>query len=229
MDMVRALEASVGAAGGRPLPVAWRGDSRFEGVGSVDGLLSAVRACDDRSDRLLEALVDLGPDDPTAPVVVLAALLRLRAGRCGRSPERLDALASELAVVLAEAWRGELPRPPERRLANVMADRAWGRVRTAERRGRWMEQVPLDVTGPECASSWMSPEEATVAPVTVSQFRARVATARGPRERQLVRAWNAAVELWDVDRETVAERNRWQYAKRVLRRHVSPDLELLDM
>lgn len=139
-----ALEAAATRTISRPIPSAWRNDERFAGVETVEQLISAIRDCDGRSDRLLTALIDRGPGDPAASVVILASLLRLRAARCGGSSERVDALAGELAVVLAEAWSGDLPRQAGRRLANVMSDRAWGRVRTAELKGSWMERLPLD-------------------------------------------------------------------------------------
>lgn len=229
MDMVVALEAAATRTIARPIPAAWRSDERFAGVETVEQLISAIRDCDGRSDRLLTALVDRGPSDPMASVVVLASLLRLRAGRCGGSSERVDALAGELAVVLAEAWSGELPRQAGRRLANIMSDRAWGRVRTAELKGSWMERLPLDAIPGNCASQDCGPEDTAVAHVVVKQFGEAIDRQRCLGHSRLPRAWDTAVELADVDDRSMTQRNQWHYARRVLRRHVSPDLELLDI
>lgn len=229
MDMVVALEAAATRTIDRPIPTAWGSDERFADVETVGQLISAIRDCDGRSDRLLGALVDRGPDDPVASVVVLASLLRLRVGRCGGSSERVDALAGELAVVLAEAWSGELPRQAGRRLANVMSDRAWGRVRTAELKGSWMERLPLVAVPGDCASQDRSPEDIAVAHVAVKQLGKAIDRQRGLGQSCLPRAWDAAVELADADDRSMTQRNQWHYARRVLRRHVSPDLELRDI
>ena len=227
MDIVVALESAATRTTARPIPAAWRSDERFADVDTVEQLISAIRDCDGRSDRLLGALVDRGPHDPVASIVVLASLLRLRAGRCGGSSERVDALAGELAVVLAEAWSGELPRQAGRRLANVMSDRAWGRVRTAELKGSWMERLPLDAAPSDCASQDSGPEAIAVAHVAVTQFRQAIDRRRD--QSSLLRAWETAVELADVEDRSMTQRNQWHYARRVLRRQVSPDLELLDI
>ena len=229
MDMVVALESAATRTIARPIPARWRGDERFADVETVEQLISAIRDCDVRSDRLLAALVDRGPGDPMASVVVLASLLRLRAGRCGGSSERVDALAGELAVVLAEAWNGELPQQAGRRLANVMTDRAWGRVRTAELKGSWMERLPFDAVPGDCASQDRGPEDIVVAHVAVQQFRQAIERQRDLGQNCLPRAWDTAVELADTDDRSMTQRNQWHYARRVLRRHVSPDLELLDL
>lgn len=229
MDMVVALESAATRTIARPIPAAWRSDERFTDVDTVEQLISAIRDCDGRSDRLLTALVDRGPSDPMASVVVLASLLRLRAGRCGGSSERVDALAGELAVVLAEAWSGELPRQVGRRLANVMSDRAWGRVRTAELKGSWMERLPLDAVPRDLASQDRGPEDIAVAHVAVKQFREAIDRRRDLGPSCLPRAWDTAVELADAADRSMTQRNQWHYARRVLRRHVSPDLELLDI
>lgn len=229
MDMVLALESAATRTIARPIPARWRSDERFADVETVEQLISAIRDCDGRSDELLTALVERGPADPMASVVVLASLLRLRAGRCGGSSERVDALAGELAVVLAEAWSGELPRQAGRRLANVMSDRAWGRVRTAELKGSWMERLPLDAVAGDCASQDRGPEDIAVAHVAVQQFREAIDRQRNLGQSCLPRAWDTAVELAEADDRSMTQRNQWHYARRVLRRHVSPDLELLDI
>lgn len=172
---------------------------------------------------MLSVLIDRGPEDRLAAELILAALLRLRVGRCRGNQERVDALAGELAVVLAEAWRGELPRPPGRRLANVMADRAWGRVRAAERKGAWQrsEWLNCDVgDGGWCGSF----ENKLVEALALSDLADRL---DDHPEGSLGRAWATVVEFSERPPSSGAERNRYQYARRVLRRHVTDDLELV--
>ena len=43
----------------------------------------------------------------------------------------------------------------------------------------------------------------------------------------VLRAWDTAAELVDQVSRSQSDRNRWRYARSVLRRRVSPDLELL--
>lgn len=172
-------------------------------------------------------MIDAGPGDAAASVVVLAGLLRLRAGRCAGAPERVDALAGELAVVLAEAWRGELRMDSSRRLANVMADRAWGRVRAAERKGRWLHTEPIETRRAEKAAVVPGPEDQVATAVTVRALHDRLHEPEVPAP--VARAWDTVVELADRDERSQADRNRWQYARRVLRRHVTADLEVVDL
>jgi hypothetical protein len=196
-------------------------------MATVDDLISAIRDCGAASDRLLQALLERGPADPSAPVVIVAALLRLCLARCRGDDRRVDDLAGELGVVLGEAWRGTLPTS-ERRLANVMVDRAWGRVRASRRKGDWLHTVGLDAV-PDDELAVSSPEDLIVTQLAVSEFGDQVRRrAVGPgRRANVAQAWGTAVSLVDrVDRSR-EERNQWVYARTVLRRHVTPDLELL--
>ena len=141
--------------------------------------------------------------------------------------ERVEAFAAELAVVLGEAWAGELPAS-SRRLGSVMVDRAWGRVRAAERKGRWLQPVELDETVERLAGGVPSPEETVVTRVTVGEFRRSLAAHDDDEVSVMVlRAWDTAAELVDRVDRSQRDRNRWRYARLVLRRRVSPDLELL--
>src|SRR3954449_321737 len=103
MDMVDALETAARAQPGRPLPTAWQSDARLVDLATVDQLVHAIRKCDGRSDRTLAALIERGPGDASAAVVILTALLRLGLSRCRGDSDRVDALAGELALVLGEA------------------------------------------------------------------------------------------------------------------------------
>jgi hypothetical protein len=196
-------------------------------MGSIDELISVVRDLGDDSDRVLGALVERGPSDPSASVVILAALLRLGLARCRGDGERVDALAAELAVVLGEAWAGELPVSP-RRLGSVMVDRAWGRVRAAERKGRWLHPVELDGAVERIVADVPSPEESVVTRVTVDEFRGALEAKNDDEVSAMVlRAWDTVAGLVEVPDRSQRDRNRWRYARFVLRRRVSPDLELL--
>ena len=229
MDVVRALEGAARGAGGRPLPLPWRLDERFEGLATIEEMISIVRDLGDESDRVLGALVERGPLDQSASVVVLAALLRLGLARCRGNRERVDAFAAELAVVLGEAWAGEMP-VSRRRLGSVMVDRAWGRVRAAERKGRWLHPVDLDQVADTIAGHVPSPEDTVVTRVAVEEIRRALGSASDDDSAgtaMVVRAWDTAVRLVDQAERSQRERNQWRYARTVLRQRVSPDLELL--
>jgi hypothetical protein len=229
MDIIRALEWSAKRGGGRLLPPGWRALEPFAGLTTVGEVISLIRRCDDRSDELMEALIGLGPDDRLAPEVVLAALLRLHAGRCSGSSERVDTLACELAIVLGEAWQGEVRRTPGRRWVNVLGDRAWGRVRTADVRHSHVEHVSFDPSAATWATATSVWDEGVVASVAVGQFESVLAASETEVAPEVVRAWQTATSLWDRESRTQTERNRWQHARRVLRRHVTPDLELVHL
>jgi hypothetical protein len=226
MDIMRALEWSAKRGSGRPLPPGWRGLAPFAGLATVGEVISLIRNCDDRSDALMEALIGFGPDDRLASEVVLAALLRLHAGRCSGSTERVDTFACELAIALGEAWRGEVRRTPSRRWVNALGDRAWGRVRTAAVKHRHVEHVSFDPAAATWASAGSGWDDGVVASVAVEQFETVLAAGEAEVAPEVVRAWRTATALWDREGRSQTERNRWQHARRVLRRHVTPDLEL---
>jgi hypothetical protein len=227
MEVVGALEGAARGTGGRPLPIGWRSDHRLAWLSTIDELISVVRDLGDDSDRVLGALVERGPADPCAPVVILAALLRLGLARCHGDRVRVDAFAGELAVVLGEAWAGELP-PSPRRLGSVIVDRAWGRVRAAERKGRWLRPLELEVAFERGAEQVPAHEEMVVTRVTVQAFRrSLVASTDDEASAMVLRAWDTATDLLDQADRSQRDRNRWRYARFVLRRRVSPDLELL--
>lgn len=205
------------------MPPRWVDDRCLGEVDNLAVLVARIRKCDEQSDQLLIALIDKGPGDQLAAELVLASLLRLRVGRCRGVQERVDALASELAVVLTEAWRGELVWPPGRRLANVMADRAWGRVRAAERKGAWMNFSGLGCTVGDvaCGSSF---ESAVVEAVALRDLGDRIERGHhGP----VSRAWATVARYSESPPQSRAERSRYQYARRTLRAHVTDDLELV--
>ena len=233
MDVVLALETDARRCGGRPVPIAWRDDPCLAELLTIVGVVSAVRACDARSDRVLAALVERSVTDPTASVVAIAALMRLRVGRCGGVRERVDAFAGELAIVFGEAQRGELSLDG-RRLANVITDRAWNRVRSAERKGRWIRPADPGSQAFERGTSVRSAEDEIVDRVTLAELQDSLAAARskGTKAEQVAKAWDTAVELADGTGghwRSESDRNRWRYARGVVRRHVTADLELVDL
>jgi hypothetical protein len=68
-----------------------------------------------------------------------------------------------------------------------------------------------------------------VASVAVGQFESVLEASETEVAPEVVRAWQTATSLWDRESRTQTERNRWQHARRVLRRHVTPDLELVHL
>jgi hypothetical protein len=213
VDVVALLEGGARGAGRRPLPLAWRSDRRLAWLSTIDELISAVRDLGDESDCVLGALMERGPADPCAPIVILAALLRLGLARCHGDRERVDAFAGELAVVLGEAWAGELS-PSHRRLGSVIVDRAWGRVRAAERKGRWLRTVDLDAVTERVADQVLAPEEGVVTQVTVEAFRrSLMANSNDGVSAMVLRAWDTATGLVDQVDRSQRDRNRWRYAR----------------
>ena len=176
MDMVQALEATV-----RSPRRCWRArwsaeDPVLAGFDSVDELIAQVRQADELSDLIVRRLLARGPSDPFAAALVVASLVRLGLRRCRGDRDRLDALVSELAIVVGEAWAGAIPES-DRRLAHVLVDRAWGRVRAIERKGRWARAVDLDTVADSLPASAPGPEHVVVSRVAFD------AVLRNPRRR----------------------------------------------
>ena len=229
MDIVDVVDAEIERLGCGPLPALWRRDPRLARLGSVAEVVCAIRECDAGSDCVLRALVERGPDDGTAAVVVLAALAKLRLGRCRGAQDRMAALLSELAVVLGEAWVGEFD-VGRSRLAGAMVDRAWGKARRSER----YETTAL--SDGLAAHSRLEPGVEDHGQVAVECARAvaetrarlaRVAAREGDRGAAVVRAWNVYARLLDKEDRSSLERNQVIHARKVLRRSFTPDLELV--
>ena len=171
MDAVAALERRARRVGVIGRPPWWVADGRLYDL-DVDEAMSVIRDCGRRSDEVLSALLDRSSADPEAGLVVLAALARLGLGRCHGDRARIDAFLGELVIAVAEARGGLIP-PSRRRLAGVIVDRAWGRVRWAEAKGTRRFVVTDLSTFPERADpSALDAVNAAEVHVAVAQLRA---------------------------------------------------------
>lgn len=228
MDIVDVMDGEIERLARSALPELWRRDRRLDGLASVGEVIWVIRECDARSDRVLRALVERGPDDGTAAVVVLAALSKLRLGRCRGAQDRMAALLSELAVVLGEAWLGEFD-VARSSLAGAMVDRAWGKARRSEcfdtaPKGVGFEHHRLEHGVEDHGHRVVECERA----VAETRARlARVAAREGDRGSAVVRAWNVYARLLDQEERSTSERNQVAHARKVLRRSLTPDLELV--
>jgi len=188
----------------------------------VQQVIELVRRLDDGSDRMLSGLVRAGRHDQRAVEIVIVALLPLALRRRGRVSDRVDELIGELAIVVAEAARDGLPRS-DRRVANVLVDRAWGQVRRPAR--RLHQPVPTDPVEFDWRLVDRGPDPADVATgrVVLEEIR-RSLVARRSAQRATIRAWNVAVSLADVDETSRSDRVRLKYARQVLRRALADGL-----
>jgi hypothetical protein len=192
------------------------------GSASVDDLIHEIRALGDGSDLALRALLQSAHRDAHAVEVVIVALVPLALSRCRHSRDRVDELIGELAIVIAEAAREGLP-PSRRRVANLLLDRAWGQVRKPARRVR--EPVMMDAVDLGWRLVDRSPDPADVAVDRVMlDDVVRALQARASSCASVVRAWNVAVSLAEVEERSSSDRIRLKYARQVLRRSLAADL-----
>jgi hypothetical protein len=188
---------------------------------SIEGLIEQIRELDDTSDRALRALLQAGRDDEYAVEMVVVALMPLLLSRCVGSSDRVDEMIGELAIVIGEAGRHGLP-PSDRRVANVLLDRAWGRVRRAAQRvHEAVATDPLDL-GWSVVDRALDPAEVAVGRVALEELL-RSLESRRRSHRATVRAWNLAVGLADLEERSRSDRVRLKYARRVLRRSFVAD------
>jgi hypothetical protein len=198
-------------------------DVRHLGVGtSVDELINVIRALGQASDDALRAVLQTVDRDRYAVEIVIVALAPLVLSRCRHSPDRADELIGELAIVTAEAARDGLP-PSGRRVANVLLDRAWGRVRKPARRVR--KPVVIDAVDLGWRLVDREPDPADIADdrIMLDGMAARL-RARSSSCTSVVRAWNLALRLADVEEPSASDRIRLKYARQVLRRSLAAEL-----
>jgi len=175
-----------------------------------------VRRLDARSDGVLAALVRRSPTDEWVASLVVVALLPLALARCRKGRAQVDELIGELAIAIGEAAIEGL-EPSQRRVANCLLDRAWGRVRRPARRAHHPAVCdPRDL-------EWMivddrhDPADVAVQRADFDRTARWLAAADGAH-RSTVRAWNTAVSLAETDERSPQDRARLKYARRVLRR-----------
>jgi hypothetical protein len=181
-----------------------------------------IRELDDASDLILSGLVRAARHDQLAVEVVIVGLLPLALSRCGRASERVDELIGELAIVVAEAARDGLP-PSGRRIANVLLDRAWGRVRRPARRVHEIVSTDAVELGWRLIDRDPDPADLAVNRVVLEELRQSLGAHRSSH-RATIRAWNVAVSLADAEVKSTSDRCRLKYARQVLRRSLDAHL-----
>jgi hypothetical protein len=203
MDVCSLLELQVGHLCGEPIPDRWGHAQVLLDAGSVGALISVIRRLDDRSDRVLLALLEGGArGDPLGTAVIVAALVPLVLARCRGDRDRVDEFVGELALVIATV-DVEALRRSRRRVGGVLLDRDLLLV-THEPEGRSAEDEALGhLAFPEA--------DAVVRRV-------------GVERPWVVAAWTSALELADVADRDAAEARRWKYVRSVLQQHVAPEL-----
>ena len=173
--------------------------------------MERVRRIGVESDVLVDDLLAVSERPDVATLVLAVAAAPLARARCGRDRDRCDLLLTEFALAVAEA-RVDRPVSARHRLS-LLLDRSWDRVRRARPSGF----APVD------------PEELSRTGLVADPFarvldREMLHGVRTQLERDaeagvaLVRAWNSALELYDREGRSEAERDRWRYVRRVLSR-----------
>jgi hypothetical protein len=212
VDVCYSLELDIrtGRVLGRQLP-----ETICGAAGSIRDLIGDIRSLGDESDVAIQALLEAAPRDVFAVEVVIVALLPLALARV-RSSEHVDEVIGELAIAVGEAAREGLP-PSRRRAANVLLDRAWGQVRRPTRRVR--EPVVVDPVElhRRLIDRDRNPADVAVDRVMLDAVVAALRT-EGSFRAPVVRAWNVALSLCDVEDRSESDRIRLKYARQVLRR-----------
>jgi hypothetical protein len=223
MDVCSLLEVQVGRSCREPIPDRWGDSSALLDAGSVGALIGVIRRLDNRSDRVLLALLEGGArGDPLCTAVIVAALVPLVLARCRGDRDRVDDYVAELALVIATVDVEALHRS-RRRVGGVLLDRAWDEIRRPFRR-----PSPVAPMDPTLLSVSQLDESRSVEDEALGQlaFPEAEAVVRrvGVQRPWVAAAWVSALELAErVDRDAV-EARRWKYVRVVLQRHVAPEL-----
>jgi hypothetical protein len=173
----------------------------------------AVRRIGVESDVLVDDLLEVGGRVDVATLVLAVAATPLARAQCGRDRDRdrCDLLLTEFALVVAEA-RVDRPVSVRHRLSLLM-DRSWDRVRRARPSGF----APVDPDELDRTGLVADPFAGVLDRAMLHGVRTRL-----DRDAEagvaLVRAWNSALELYDREGRSEAERDRWKYVRRMLRR-----------
>jgi hypothetical protein len=223
MDVCSLLESQVGHSCREPIPDCWGSSSVLLDAGSVGALIGVIRRLDDRSDRVLLALLEGGArGDPLGTAVIVAALVPLVLARCRGDRDRVDDYVAELALVIAIVDIEALYRS-RRRVGSVLLDRAWDEVRRPIRRPSPV--VPMDPTVLPVAQrdESRSVEDEALGRLAFAETDAAVRRV-GVERPWVVAAWVSAVELAAASDRDAVEARRWKYVRGVLQRHVAPEL-----
>ena len=211
MDLADRLERELWRCTRDGVPEEWRRSRCLADCSSAEELVERVRRIGVESDVLVDDLLAVSERPDVATLVLAVAAAPLARARCGRDRDRCDLLLTEFALAVAEA-RVDRPVSARHRLS-LLLDRSWDRVRRARPSGF----APVD------------PEELSRTGLVADPFarvldREMLHGVRTQLERDaeagvaLVRAWNSALELYDREGRSEAERDRWRYVRRVLRR-----------
>ena len=222
MDIFTNLEAQLRLHRYQPVPAGWLTDPVLGGLESLQGVIAAVRRLNDDSDAVVGALLSIGRGDAVASAVLMAGLIPFSICRCGGRRALVDELVGELALVIGEIEERGVPTT-DRRLASLLVDRSWDRVRSRNRRSTRV--IPVDPVEVQFAddTSWGDPARVAVNRVALETVRADLVRT-GSLRRPVIDAWNSAMELADRPSLTGSERDRWKYVRRQLRRQFPSDL-----
>ena len=219
MDLSRRLDQHLARHFEHAPPGRW--GSAPDGTPSRLGALAVdIRGLDAWSDDLVAWLLD-GPvrSDPLALSVLVSALAPLAIRRCGRRPQLIDDLLTEIVIVAGSVDLNDLRRC-RRRHASVILDRAWDEVRKRDRRPE--PCVPVDPETLAGRPAGIGSDEPLLDRFALRELRAALIRDRAEHPA-VVRAWNSVVHLSQRPRRTQPEKARFSYSVGVLRRHYQSD------
>ncbi len=211
MDLADRLERELWRCTRDGVPEEWRGSWHLSRCSSTAELVARVRRIGVESDVLVDDLLAVGARVDVATLVLAVAAVPLARARCGRDRDRCELLLTEFALVVAEA-RVDRQVSVRHRLS-LLLDRSWDRVRRARPSGF----APIDPDDLERTGLSADPFAGVLDRELLHGVRTRLER-DGDAGVALVRAWNSALELYDREGRSEAERDRWKYVRRVLRR-----------
>jgi len=203
----------------RSVPDRWRQVSALAEFRELSEIVDCIERLDERSDRVLEALLSIPDGDGVSTAVVLAGLRRLMFLCRGRERDLLNDLVTEVAVAVGEMRRVR-PTLGRRRLGYLIVDRARDRQRLARRRQWKTSSVDPSLVAEVVPALGPSVEEQVIERCRVEVLRAQVEASGNVA---LARSWNSLLDLETAPRSTQAERDRWKYVRRRLVEHLDPD------
>lgn len=211
MDLADRLERELWRCTRGGVPEEWQGSWRLAACSSAEELVARVRRIGVESDVLVDDLLAVRDLPEVATLVLAVAAAPLARARCGRDRDRCDLLLTEFALAVSQA-RVDRPMSVRHRLS-LLLDRSWDRVRRARPPGF----APVDPDELDRAGVVADPYARVLDRDLLHGVRARLKR-DADAGVALVRAWNSALELYDREGRSEAERDRWKYVRRVLRR-----------
>lgn len=206
----------------RPPGSTYRGQ-RLSDCNALNATVDSVRRVGAESDRIIRRLLGCDGDVERSCEVLLVALIPMLRHRCRLDLTQVDEALGELSIVIAEMARSGVPAT-ERRLANLIVDKAWDAHRCTMRQER-RAALPVDP-----ARSYVFDDGSIEAGhrqvldrLALRNFRDQLIRSGGAHPKA-AGAWNDALDLALVECRTSAERNRWKYVRQQLRRLAPPEL-----